>query len=98
MNNLPFTFGRLSEPGLRRKIQNRVFLLLFIFTAVRLAAIERPKLFKLSSFSGALNLQYQLTDEQEGSAGLVSRDVGRRFLEGGIMLNTAGSIYHPNLL
>lgn len=61
-------------------------------------AAEEPRFFKLTSFSGALSLRLQVTDERESTLDNLLRDINRRFIEGGLQLNTEGSIYHPNLL
>ncbi|MCP5052405.1 MAG: hypothetical protein GY940_34880 [bacterium] len=59
---------------------------------------EEVKLFRLSQFSGALTFSYQLTDEEESRLQQMVRDINRGYLEGGIQVNTQGSIYHSNLL
>ncbi|UCH94284.1 MAG: hypothetical protein JSV88_29005 [Candidatus Aminicenantes bacterium] len=74
------------------------FLFLPVFFYHPLWSDNGTRLFKLSDFSGSINLQYQLTDEQESAADYVYRDSTRKFLEGGIFLVANGSIYHPNLL
>lgn len=77
------------------------FILIFYFLVFfyrPLWSDNGPRLFKLSDFSGSFNLLYQLTDEKESTLDYVYRDSTRKFLEGGIFLETNGSIYHPNLL
>lgn len=59
---------------------------------------DEVKLFNLENFSGSLNLLYEMVDEEETTYDVVYRDSNRRYLEAGILLNTAGSIYHPNFL
>jgi hypothetical protein len=72
-----------------------LFLLLQVFS---ISAQEGPTLFKLTGFSGALTFQYEVTGEEESSQGALFRDINRQYLEAGILLNTDGSIYHPNFL
>ena len=74
------------------------FFILFFYLHVRGAADDEPALFRLSDFSGSFNLLYQIIDEEEASLGTVYRDSYRQYLEGGIHLLSAGSIYHANLL
>lgn len=74
------------------------FFTFFFYIHVQGAADDEPALFRLSNFSGSFNLLYQIIDEEESSLGTVYRDSNRQYLEGGIHLISAGSIYHANLL
>jgi hypothetical protein len=74
------------------------FSVLFFYLHVPGASDDEPALFRLSDISGSLNLLYQVIDEEEASQGTVYRDSNRQYLEGGIHLISAGSIYHANLL
>jgi len=74
------------------------FSIFFFYINVQGAADDEPALFRLSDFSGSFNLLYQVIDEKETSLGTVYRDSYRQYLEGGIHLISAGSIYHANLL
>lgn len=74
------------------------FSILFFYVRIQGAEDDEPMLFKLSDISGSFNLLYQVIDEEESSLGTVYRDSNRQYLEGGIHLISAGSIYHPNLL
>lgn len=83
-----------------KKIKIALCLLLFLWAVaqVRGQGAEGPRWFKLDKLSGFLTLQFQMTDETNTSNGEVQYDTNRKFLEGGIQVSTAGSIYHPNLL
>ncbi len=56
------------------------------------------KFFSLSRFSGAFILKYQKTNDLETYNDNPFIDFKRDYFEGGLHLNTEGSIYHPNLL
>ncbi len=76
-----------------------LFTVLFMMALqARLPAVEEPKLFRISDLSGALQLSLQLTREKESSLDYLFRDIRRDYLEGGIRINTVGSIYHSNFL
>jgi len=75
-----------------------LFSILFFYIHIKGAEDDEPMLFRLSDISGSFNLLYQVIDEEEASLGTVFRDSNRQYLEGGIHLISAGSIYHPNLL
>ena len=62
------------------------------------AMADDSKFFIIDNFTSNLILKYQITDEQESSLDSVYRDFNRKFFEGGIQVNTEGSIYHPNFL
>jgi hypothetical protein len=70
---------------------------LFVFFILA-ASAQEPKLFQMEDLSGALVLLYERTHESESYKGDVLRDITRNYLEGGIQLDTTGSIYHPNFL
>jgi hypothetical protein len=70
--------------------------LLMVF--ILAVSAQEPRLFRVEDFTGSLVLQYERTHEVEDYMGTVQRDLFRNFLEGGIKLDTAGSIYHPNFL
>ncbi|MBN1223275.1 MAG: hypothetical protein JXB23_08485 [Candidatus Aminicenantes bacterium] len=59
---------------------------------------QEVQLFRFSDISGALISEFQITRESLDSFGILARDTTRKILQGGIQLNTVGSIYHPNLL
>lgn len=59
---------------------------------------QEPRLFQLENFNGALLMLFDRTLELENYLGEVQRDISRKYLEGGVQLDTAGSIYHPNFL
>jgi hypothetical protein len=71
-------------------------MLLIIF--VLAAPAQEPRLFRLEDFGGAFVFFYEYTGEMESYAGEVDRDISRTYLEGGIQLDTEGSVYHPNFL
>ncbi len=81
-----------------RKIAWCLLLFLWAVVLVRGQGAEGPRWLRLSKLSGFLTLQFQITDETNTSEGEVQYDTNRKFLEGGIRVSTAGSIYHPNLL
>ncbi|MFC2163972.1 hypothetical protein ACFLT2_03100 [Acidobacteriota bacterium] len=62
------------------------------------ARAQEAKWFNLAELAGALILEYEITDEKLDSAGVTAYDNYRKLLQGGIQLDTVGSIYHPNLL
>ena len=76
----------------------RPFLLLLFFLCVRGIEAQQTRIFQLADFSGALAAMYQSTNERWGAQEFTTLDLGRKLLQGGINLNTSGSIYHPNLL
>jgi hypothetical protein len=73
-------------------------ILLYFLLNVAVPAAEGPTWLKLSDLSGALTFRFQVVDEEETAGDSLNRDANRRFLEGGLQINTKGSIYHPNLL
>jgi hypothetical protein len=75
-----------------------VIIILLFIPGVSLFAQQEPKFFSLSDFSGALTFQYESTSEEESFYDQTFRDIDRKYLEGGILLDLAGSIYHPNFL
>ncbi|MCP5101780.1 MAG: hypothetical protein GY950_00290, partial [bacterium] len=81
--------------------QSMVFLcVLYVLVLVQEQATtaQNPRFFSLNKFSGSLNLQLQLTNEKNFNKEILQYDISRKFLEGGLRLSTAGSIYHPNLI
>jgi len=85
---------------LKNKYWRRYWLLgILCVLAVPLFSVQQePVLFNLSKLSGALTFLYEYTGEEESLMGDIFRDIDRKYLEGGIQLNTSGSIYHPNFL
>lgn len=77
--------------------QAKCFLILCFCCFVPTQAQE-ARLFRLSEISGSLIFLSQLTDEELYSSDVLSRESHRRLLQGGIQMNTRGSIYHPNFL
>jgi len=83
---------------LKRSVYFLCVLYVSVLAQERVMPGQNPRLFNLDKFSGSLNLQFQLTGEKNYTDDILQYDVFRRFLQGGIRLSTAGSVYHPNLL
>lgn len=77
-------------------LKQKFFLILFIISVGLIA--QEPSFLNITDLSGAFVLKYELFEENYIQDDNFILDQSRSFIEGGVQLNTAGSIYHPNLL
>ena len=85
--------------AIRNKYLLKVIVVLnLLFIPFNYLSAQEISLFKLSDISGAFILKYESTSDIDSFEGLVNSDIFRKYFEGGIQINSSGSIYHPNLL